>query len=124
VELVMETKIDSQATTDVIKIITAVVTLVAGVFGFYYYSEVSDLYRIVALIVVAGIALLLYTSTAGGQNTLGFLRSAQSEIKKVVWPTRQETSQTTLVVLVVVVIFAIILWLLDLVLSSLVNIVI
>ena len=50
--------------------------------------------------------------------------SLQSKIKKVVWPTRQETSQTTLVVLVVVVIFAIILWLLDLILSSLVNIVI
>ena len=120
----METKINSQATTDVIKTIAAVMILVAGVFGFYSYSEISDLYRIVALIVVAGIALLLYSSTAGGQNTLGFLRSAQGEIRKVVWPTRQETSQTTLVVLVVVVIFAIILWLLDLILSSLVNIVI
>ena len=120
----METKINSQATTDVIKTITAVMILVAGVFGFYSYSEISDLYRIVALIVVAGIALLLYCSTAGGQNTLGFLRSAHGEIWKVVWPTWQETSQTTLVVLVVVVIFAIILWLLDLILSSLVNIVI
>ncbi len=120
----METKIDSQGTTDVLKIIAALTMLGVGVVGFYYYSEISDLYRIVALIVALGIALLLYSSTAGGQNTLGFLKAAQSEIKKVVWPTRQETSQTTLVVLVVVVIFAIILWLLDLVLSSLVNFVI
>ena len=120
----METKIDSQGTTDVLKTIAAVTMLGVGIVGFYYYSEISDLYRIVALIVALGVALFLYTSTAGGRNTLGFLRAAQNEIKKVVWPTRQETSQTTLVVLVVVVIFAIILWLLDLVLSSLINFVI
>lgn len=120
----METKIDSQGTTDVLKIIAAVTMLGLGLVGFYYYSNIPDLYRIVALIVVVSIALLLYTSTAEGQKTLGFLKAAQNEIKKVVWPTKQETSQTTLVVLVVVVIFAIILWLLDLVLSSLIKFVI
>lgn len=120
----METKFDSQSATDTIKIIASVTVLGAVILGFYYYSEIANLYRVIALIVAIGIALALYTSTSGGQNTLNFLRAAQNEIRKVVWPTRQETSQTTLVVLIVVVIFAIILWLLDLLLSSLINIVI
>ena len=97
----METKINSQATTDVIKN-SGCDDFVAGVFGFYSYSEISDLYHI-ALIVVAGIALLLYRLDCRRAKYTGVLESAQSEIRKVVWPTRQETSQTTLVVLVVVV---------------------
>ena len=120
----METKFEVQSVTDTIKIIVSVMVLGSALLGFYYYSEIPNLYRVIALIVAIGTSLVLYTSTSGGQNTLGFLRSAQNEIRKVVWPTRQETSQTTLVVLIVVIIFGIILWLLDLLLSSLVNIVI
>ena len=55
------------------------------------------------------------------KETVAFLKEAQVEVKKVVWPTRQETLQTTFFVLVVVVIFAILLWLLDLLLSSIVG---
>ena len=57
----METKIESQGTTDVLKIIAAVTMLGVALVGFYYYSDVPNLYRIVALIVVVGIALMLYT---------------------------------------------------------------
>ena len=120
----METKLDGRSTTEAIKLLAAVLMTASGLVGFYYFNDIPNLYRVIALIVSVGISLTLYIATSNGQNTLNFLKSAQSEIKKVVWPTRQETTQTTLIVLVVVIIFGIILWLLDLVLSSLVSIVI
>ena len=65
-----------------------------------------------------GISGLVVASTSKGKNTIAFIREAQLEVRKIVWPTRQETLQTTLFVMIVVIVFAILLWVLDLGLSS------
>ncbi len=117
----MSTKIDQRATIDQLKLGLATILMLGGVLGFYYFDGISNLLRVSGFILVVGVAIGLFWATSKGKETAAFLREAQVEVKKVVWPTRQETLQTTFFVLVVVVIFAILLWLLDLLLSSVVN---
>lgn len=92
-----------------------------GIFGNWYYQDESLLFRVLGLLGIAVVAVLVALQTERGRNTWTLLREARSEIRRVVWPTREETLQTTLVVLALVVIFALILWLLDSGLSWLVK---
>ncbi len=88
--------------------------LLAGVFAFFRYSgEVMTLIRVVGLLVAAGVAIALVARTERGRDMFSFLRETDVERRKVVWPTRQETLQTTLMVLVITVIVAILLFIMD-----------
>jgi len=88
--------------------------LLVGVVGFFRFSgEVMTLIRVVGLLVSAGIALALVARTARGRDMFAFMRETDVERRKVVWPTRQETLQTTLMVLVITVIVAILLFIMD-----------
>lgn len=98
---------------DGLKWLVVIVLVAAGVVGNSYYSEISLLYRVLALVGVGFAAVVLAINTAKGFAFWSLVREAQVEIRKVVWPTRQETTQTTLIVVAVVLIMAIILWVLD-----------
>jgi preprotein translocase subunit SecE len=87
--------------------------LVAGVVGFYYFKEEPQLFRVLGILGVVVVVFLLVSTTLIGKKSLGFARDARVEVRKVVWPTRQETTQTTIAVLVMVLIVAIMLWLID-----------
>ena len=106
---------------DTLKLIIALSVLIAGVVGFYYFEDESQLLRVIGMLVVAGIAVFIASMTDVGRRSLGFVKEARVEVRKVVWPTRQETLQTTLAVLVMVVIVAIMLWLIDMALGAGVN---
>jgi preprotein translocase subunit SecE len=93
----------------------------AGVFGNWYYQDQSLLYRVVALLVLGGSAFALAIQTERGRNAWSLIKDARGEIRRVVWPTWEETTQTTMIVLVLVMIFSLILWLLDSGLSWLVS---
>lgn len=77
------------------------------------YGEEPVLYRVVGLVVIAAIALWIAIHTERGSSVWEVVKSAQTEVRKVVWPTRQETHQTTLIVVALVVLMALILWGLD-----------
>ena len=98
---------------DKIKWLVAVLLLIGGLGGFYYFAEYSMLMRVPALLVVAIICVVIILQTVAGGQLVGFFREAQIEVRKVVWPTGKETTQTTLVVMGLVVTVAIFLWLLD-----------
>jgi preprotein translocase subunit SecE len=103
---------------DSAKLIVAVLLVLGGIAAFYYFVDVSRLVRVLGL-VAAGIgAVLIASQTAKGRSTLEFAKDTQVEVRKVVWPTRQETIQTTGVVVVVVIITALFLWILDLLLGG------
>ena len=87
--------------------------LVAGVVGFYYYADESLLYRVLGLLAIAGVAVAVIYQTAIGRRAWGFVQDSRTEVRKVVWPTRQETMQTTLIVLVLVILVGLFLWALD-----------
>jgi preprotein translocase subunit SecE len=88
--------------------------LLAGVVGFFHFSgEVMTLIRVLGLLAALGIALAVVGQTARGRMMFAFLRETDVERRKVVWPNRQETMQTTLMVLVITIIVAILLFFMD-----------
>ena len=102
---------------DTVKLIAAATLLVLGVSAFYYYADQSLLYRTLGLLTLAAIAIGIGLTTDKGQALWGFLKESRIEVRKMVWPSRTETVQTTLVVFVVVILVGIFLWLLDMLLG-------
>ncbi len=98
---------------DALKWLLVFVVIAIGVVGNSYFSAESILYRALGLLVLAAVAVVIALQTAKGVAISDVVRGALVELRKVVWPTRQETNQTTMIVLVVVFVMAIILWLLD-----------
>lgn len=98
---------------DAIKWAVVAVLVVAGVYGNSYFANESLLLRVVALLVLAGVAGFIAAQTTKGKAFIKLGMEARTEIRKVVWPTRQETMHTTLIVAVVVVIMSFVLWGLD-----------
>ncbi len=91
----------------------AVLIVIAGVAAYYLLPQLASTWR--TLIVLAGIVIGCGVAwfTAPGRNIRGFLRETQFEMRKVVWPTREETFRTTLVVIAVVILLSIVLGLID-----------
>jgi len=98
---------------DGLKWLVVIALVIGGAFANSYFGTEPLLYRVLALLVVAGIAAFVAVNTAKGQAFWNLVKEAQVEVRKVVWPTNAETNQTTLLVAVVVVIMAIILWVFD-----------
>ena len=119
----MNTSADTQdgSALDWLKWLVVAALLGGGGYGNWYYGDESLLIRVVALIAVALLAGFIAIQTERGRNTWTLLKEARSEIRRVVWPSNQETTQTTLVVLVLIVIFALILWGLDSLLGWIVS---
>ena len=111
----MNTQIQASG-LDTVKLALALALLVGGVFAFYWFADQSLLMRVLALLGITGVSIFIASQTALGRSTWGFIGSTRAEVRKVVWPTRAETMQTTLAVLFVVVLMGVVLWLMDMVL--------
>jgi len=98
---------------DGVKWFIVAVIIGGAVWGNVHYASSPLLYRAVALTVAAALGLAVAAQTAQGVAFIELARAARSEIRKVVWPTRQEATQTTLVVVVVVLVMSLLLWGLD-----------
>ncbi len=110
----MNTQLEASTSVfDVVKQVFSVVFVVAGVAAFYYFSEAPLLYRVLGLVVVVLIVAGMMLTTGVGRNVWGFILESKQEVRKVVWPTRDETLRTTLLVFAMVVIVGFVLWLLD-----------
>ena len=97
---------------DKFKVVLAAVAMIAGVIGFFYLKGQNKPALMCAGALVAGlvIALLLLWASATGRDFLNFAKEAVRETKKVVWPTRKEAMQITLVVFGFVLVMALFLW--------------
>jgi len=116
--MVAKTETEVSNKLDTFKLVIAIAILLAGIGGFYYYVDASLLYRVLGLVGVVMVAAGIAFTTSTGHAILSFGREARAEVRKVVWPTRQETVQTTLMVVVAVIILGIFLWLVDMMLLS------
>jgi preprotein translocase subunit SecE len=89
-----------------IKLLVAGLLLIAGIAGFYLLGDKPTVVRILAVLAGLGASIAVLWTTPVGQQSLGFIGEAVVEARKVVWPTRKETIQTTLVVFALVVVMA------------------
>jgi len=98
---------------DIIKLLIAAGLLLGGLYSYYYFLEVSLPLRVLMVLggLAAGVTVAM-TSTQG-QRLWAFIQGARIEIRKVVWPTKQETTQTAIAVFVFTLIMALFFWGLD-----------
>lgn len=106
---------------DGLKWLAVVVLVGGGVFGNWYFGEESLFYRVSALAALAVVAGLIGLQTEKGSAFWSLMKEARVEMRRVVWPTREEAVQTTLIVLLLLVVVAAILGLLDYLLGMFVT---
>ena len=117
----MNTNVETETQVlDIIKKIFSALIVVAAVSAFYYFSvdhdsvkEIRLLFRVLALVSVIVAVLGLMSTTNTGKFVLSFVLESKQEVRKVIWPTRDETMRTTLLVFAMVFIVGLILWVLD-----------
>ena len=98
-------------------VVGSVLIVAAALFLFYWFGNVSGGLRTVGLIVAMGLAIALFATTTQGHAAREYVSESNFELRKVVWPTRQETIQTTIVISLVVLALSLILWVIDLTLG-------
>jgi preprotein translocase subunit SecE len=106
---------------DTVKLVLAAGIIVGAILAFYYLDAYSQLLRVIGLLVVIGLAALLAYQTVLGKSVWDFASASKMEVRKVVWPSRQETVQTTLIVFVMVLIMGVVLWLFDMMLGAILR---
>lgn len=98
---------------ETVKAVIAILLVVAGVAGFYYFSDKALIIRVGAVLGGLVAASLLFLTTEWGRQFKVYANESVEEVRKVVWPTRKETLQTTAVVFAFVLVMALLLWLID-----------
>ena len=104
---------DSSSAAEIFKWVVTFALLAVAVVGNYLYKDISVVIRAAGVIVLIAAALGIAAITSKGKAAVIFARESRMEIRKVVWPTRQETMQTTLIVLAVSIVMALALWGID-----------
>jgi len=98
---------------DAVKWVVVIILVAVAVVGNSYYADQSLLYRVLGILALAIVAGLVALQTAKGAAFWALVKGSRTEIRKVVWPTRQETVQTTMIVVAFVLLVALLLWGLD-----------
>ncbi len=98
---------------DLIKWVLSLIIFVAALFAFYYFDQYPLIYRVLGLLGVVLLDFLILFNTEKVKSLRVFAYDARVELKKVIWSTKTEVIQTTIIVFVVVIIMSILLWLLD-----------
>ncbi|MCJ7590191.1 MAG: preprotein translocase subunit SecE [Woeseiaceae bacterium] len=109
-----QTETSQSGVLDTVKLLIAVVALVGGLYAYYYYeTDIAQAIRVLMVLggTVAGIGIAM--TSAQGQRLWHFIQGSRVEIRKVVWPTKQETTQTAIAVFVFTLVMMLFFWVLD-----------
>ena len=110
----MSTKVETSGSAlDIVKLAAAAAILVGGIGAYYYYADASVLLRAIGVLVALIAALGVAAWSSQGQTLWKFIQGSRVELRKVIWPTREEATQTTLAVLVFALVMGVFFWLLD-----------
>ena len=93
--------------------IIGLILIGVAVYGNYYYAMEPLLYRVIGVLVILILSLLVILRTNEGKEALTLILDSRKEIRRVVWPTRTETTQTTLIVIAAITFMGLVLWGLD-----------
>ena len=108
-----KTETSGPGVLDLIKMLLAVGLIVAGVGAYYFFPDASVALRAVGVVVSVALAIAVFMSTVRGQELWAFIQSSRVELRKVVWPTKNETVQTAIAVIIFTLVMAIFFWVLD-----------
>jgi len=112
--MIAQTEKSESGVLDIIKLLVSAAALIGGLYAYYYYEpQIAQALRV--LMVLAGTAAgigIAMTSTQG-QRLWHFIQGSRVEIRKVVWPTKQETTQTAIAVFVFTLVMSLFFWALD-----------
>ena len=106
---------------DLVKWILASIIFIGSLFAFYYFDQFPIIYRVLGLIGVVILDFAILFNTEKVKRLRVFTYDARVELKKVVWSTKAEVIQTTVIVFVVVIIMSVLLWLLDILRGAGIN---
>lgn len=112
----MSHKADNSTSTsslETLKLFMAVAILIASFIGYYYYADAHAVVRVLGVLAGVAASAFVFYQTEKGRAWFQYVSHAKKEVKQVIWPTRPETVQMTLIVFVVVIIMSIFLWLVD-----------
>jgi len=112
---------DAGSGLDTLKLVVVAILLVGGIYGFYSFADQPLWVRLAGLLAVIGVAVVVALQTAVGRTIWQFAADSRTEVRKVVWPTRQETLQTLLIITIAVLLTALFLWAVDSLLFGIVR---
>ena len=111
----MDTKVETQKTVlDTLKLLLSGGILLGGLFGYNYYADLPVVVRALGVLLALALAVVVALQSVQGQGLWRFVQGSRVEMRKVVWPTREEAIQTTIAVLIFAFIMGVFFWLLDL----------
>jgi len=108
------TETSQSGVLDTLKLLLAVAALVGGLYAYYYYeTDIAQAYRVLIVLggTIAGIGIAM--TSAQGNRLWHFIQGSRVEIRKVIWPTKQETTQTAIAVFVFTLVMMLFFWALD-----------
>lgn len=124
----MNAKVDTQQTPegtsalDIAKIVLGALIAVAGAVAYYWFEDQGHIaLRMLGLVTALGVGSGLILWSGPGARIRDYVRQSQIEVRKVVWPTRQETWQTTAIIGVAVLLIGILIWIIDMILAGIVR---
>jgi len=109
-----QTETSQSGALDIVKLLIAAAVLVGGLYSYYYYEfELSLPIRVLIVLGGTGVGIAIGMMSTQGQRLWHFIQGSRVEIRKVVWPTKQETTQTAIAVFVFTLVMMVFFWLLD-----------
>ena len=107
--------------SDKIKLLIAFLLVAAGIAGFYYLHDSPSVLRLISVLAGLVLATGVASTSESGRRFIAFGRDSIAEAKRVVWPSRKETMQTTGIVILFAITMALFLWMVDASLMTMVN---
>jgi preprotein translocase subunit SecE len=109
-----QTETSQSGVLDILKLLISAALLVGGLYGYYFYeNDLALPLRVLMVLGGTGVGIAVAMTSTQGQRLWHFIQGSRVEIRKVVWPTRQETTQTAIAVFVFTFILAMFFWALD-----------
>jgi len=113
----------SSSAADIIKWLAVLAILVAMVVANNMYGESSPLIRAIVFVVAVSACLGIAATTEKGRTFLAFAKESRTEVRRVIWPSRTEATQTTWIVVIATAITGVLLYFIDNILMFLVGLV-
>ncbi|WGE89094.1 preprotein translocase subunit SecE [Actinobacillus arthritidis] len=120
-EQIEEKGVKSKGVNGALWFVAIALLAVVAIGNAYFASHFSLVVRVLLLVVLIVGAVVLAAITNQGQKAIGFIKESRTELRKIIWPTRPEATQTTLIVLAMCVVVSLVLWGIDSIIVTLVT---